>query len=610
MAAFTTRFQDAFRDLFGIATENGDLILQVCNPQFQEDYTLILFPWVKKLGISPELLGIRLGDALKEKGIIVSYNVVKGYFNFSLPDTHWLEHFAQLKSIPVSDRIRPAAPKGKVLIEYCSPNTNKPLHLGHIRNILLGWSVYKIAQAAGYVSETAQVINDRGVAICKSMLAWKKWANGKTPQTTGIKPDHFVGDYYVLFESRFKEEYDAWQQSEQSQNIYRERMTSLSAADFFSKFKNEYFNAHSLLGREVRQLLLQWESGDPEVIALWSMMNQWVYEGFRQTYEKLNVRFDHTDYESETYLFGKDIVADGLSRGVFEKDESGAVWIDLTSAGLDKKIIMRNDGTSLYITQDLGTARERHSRHRADRYIYVVGDEQDYHFKVLFETLRLLGEPYAEQLYHLSYGMVDLPEGRMKSREGNVVDADDLVESVVAEARHAAAERGELAVLSDEEQERICQLIGKAALKYFILKVHPKKRMLFDPKESVDMQGHTGPYIVNAYVRIQSILRKGREMPPSDAAMVSLLRHERNLIQVLLSYGEVIRASADELDPSNLANYLYNLAKQFHRYYHDHSILSAESPAIIAFRIELSRCIAETLKHGMECLGIEMPDRM
>ncbi|MCC6754537.1 MAG: arginine--tRNA ligase [Saprospiraceae bacterium] len=610
MAAFTTRFQDAFRDLFGIATENDDLILQVCNPQFQEDYTLILFPWVKKLGISPEVLGHRLGSALKENGAIVSFNVVKGYFNFSLPDQHWLEQFAQLKGMPVSERIKPNLPKGKVLIEYCSPNTNKPLHLGHIRNILLGWSVYKITHAAGYVSQTAQVINDRGVAICKSMLAWKKWGSGKTPQSTGIKSDHFVGDYYVLFEARFKEEYDIWTQSELAQSMYLERGSSRSPEEFFSKFKNEYFNEHSILGREVRQLLLQWESGDPEVIALWSMMNQWVYDGFRQTYEKLNVRFDHTDYESETYLLGKGIVVDGLSRGIFEKDKSGAVWIDLTASGLDKKIIMRNDGTSLYITQDLGTARERHRRHQADRYIYVVGDEQDYHFKVLFETLRLLKEPYADQLHHLSYGMVDLPEGRMKSREGNVVDADDLVESVVDEARNSAAERGELAMLSDEEQERICQLIGKAALKYFILKVHPKKRMLFDPKESVDMQGHTGPYIVNAYVRIQSILRKGREMTPPEPEAIALLRPERNLIQSLMSYGEVIRTSSDDLDPSNLANYLYSLAKQFHRYYHDHSILSAESPSIIVFRIELCRCIAETLKHGMECLGIDMPDRM
>lgn len=610
MRSLYITFSEALVTLFNLHVLENELIIQECALEFDEDYTLILFGLSKKLSISPSQLGDKLGSHLLESGKIAGYSVVKGFFNFSLSDEYWLNSLKRNTLISLEHRVKDNRINEKVLVEYCSPNTNKPLHLGHIRNILLGWSVAQIMKSIGYQVETTQVINDRGVAICKSMLAWKKFSNGKTPETENMKSDHFVGQYYVLFEQKFKEEYKEWQDTSIAQQLFAKRKaTEENESAFFAGFKNNYFNDYSPLGKEVRAMLLLWENGDPEILALWAKMNNWVYEGFQNTYDKLEVSFDHYYYESKTYLLGNDLLEKGLVEQVFYTEEDGSVWINLESKGLDKKILRRSDGTSLYITQDLGTAHERHDNHQANRYIYVVADEQNYHFKVLFETLDLLGEPYAKNLFHLSYGMVDLPDGKMKSREGTVVDADDLMAAVIQEARSNANERGELAVLGVEEQGRIIEQIGMAALKYFILKVNPKKRMIFDPKESVDMQGHTGPYIINAYVRIKSILRK-EESDHKTFEIDRVNKGERRLIHKLDVYADVLKYSAEHLDPSHLANYLYNVAKEFHKYYHDNSILNAESETLKKFRLNLCDSTALILEHGMNCLGIKMPNRM
>lgn len=610
MSSLINIFSTAFFELFNFQVAENELIIQECAIEFDEDYTLILFGLAKRISSSPPQIAEKLGPFLIKSGAISKFSLVKGFFNFSLNDEFWISTLRLEVSSSIENRIKEPGNKEKVLVEYCSPNTNKPLHLGHIRNILLGWSVTKIMKSIGYSVETTQVINDRGVAICKSMLAWKKFSHSKTPDSEGIKPDHFVGQYYVLFENKFKEEYSAWQNS----TIAREHFDlnkNIGETDevFYARYKNNYFNEFSQLGKEVRAMLVQWENGDNETIALWNKMNNWVYQGFQTTYDKLGINFDHYYYESQTYLLGKNIIEQGLKNKVFYTEHDGSVWVDLSSKGLDKKILMRNDGTSLYITQDLGTAQERHNNHKANRYIYVVADEQNYHFKVLFDTLDLLGEPYAQSLFHLSYGMVDLPDGKMKSREGTVVDADDLMNDVIQEARLNAVERGELAVLEKEEQEKIIEQIGMAALKYFILKVNPKKRMIFDPKESVDMQGHTGPYIINAYVRIMSILRK--EQADGVSFNIEVVnKSERRLIQKLKVYPEILKYSADNLDPSHLANYLYSVAKEFHKYYHDNSILNATSDELKKFRLNLCASISGILKHGMDCLGIQMPNRM
>lgn len=610
MDHFSVIFKETFDRVFDYKGPQDQFVVQSCAAEHGEDYTFVLFPWAKKLGISPQILGEKTGEYLIEKQHITSFQVIKGFLNFSVSNKYWVQKNVDWANLSVSDHLKRNKPRKKFLLEYCSPNTNKPLHLGHIRNILLGWSVYNILRASGNDVETTQVINDRGIAICKSMYAWKTWGNGETPEGTGKKPDHFVGDYYVLFETKFREEYSIWQSSEDAKVIYnKNHKNDESEKSFFARYKNDYFNAWSAIGKEVRELLLRWENGEPDAIALWSKMNHWVYQGFEETFKELNVHFDHYYYESETYLLGKDLIKTGIDKHIFYQEPDGSVWVNLEDCGLDKKILMRSDGTSLYITQDLGTAHMRHEKHRADSYIYVVADEQDYHFKVLFETLRKMGEPYADQLHHLSYGMVDLPEGKMKSREGNVVDADDLIKDVILEAQSTAEERGEINILPPGEQKRIFRLIGLAAIKYFILKVSPKKRMIFDPKESVDMQGHTGPYIVNAYVRIQSILRKATP----DSSLIqnpNVGKSERLLLRLLYNYPDVIHVAAQQLDPSHLANYLYNLAKEFHKFYHDYRILTAETEQVIQFRLLLCKNIANVIEHGMNCLGIEMPERM
>ncbi|MFN0036067.1 MAG: arginine--tRNA ligase, partial [Saprospiraceae bacterium] len=502
----------------------------------------------------------------------------------------------------------------KVLVEYSSPNTNKPLHLGHIRNILLGWSCAQILEAVGYEVVKTQIVNDRGVAICKSMVSWLKFAEGKTPESEGIKSDHFVGDWYVLFEQKSRAEYEAWQQTTEAKSLFESKHKPGQAEkDFFKDYKNKWFNEHSTLGAEVREMLLKWEAHDPETIALWKKMNGWVYAGFEKTYGDLGVSFEKLYYESETYLLGKDIVEDGLAKGVFFKKDDGSVWVDLTDAGHDQKIVLRADGTSVYITQDLGTARMRYEDFGAERFVYVVADEQNYHFQVLFETLKRLGEPYAAGLHHLSYGLVELPTGRMKTREGTVVDADDLIAEVARIATEQSKDRGESEGISETEKQENLRRVGMGALKFFIIKVHPKKKMIFNPEESVDLQGQTGPYIQYSFVRINGLLQRvEKEKINLDLASeyAGIQPQEKELLVALQEYPSVVLKAAEEYDPSLVANFCYDLAKKYHRFWHDLSVFNADTPDARAFRLTLSRAVRQVLKSGMGLLGVEMPERM
>ncbi len=603
--------KDGLDKHFGVAVNADEITWNITRKEFEGDFTIVTFPYTRSAKKSPEQIGDILGRHLQEtEPYVKSYNVVKGFLNIVVADNFWHRFLMQART---AENYGYLPPNGeKVMIEFSSPNTNKPLHLGHIRNILLGWSSSRILEAAGYDVTRVQIVNDRGIAICKSMLAWEKFGKGQTPDSTGIKSDHFVGDYYVLFEQKFQEEYKAWQQSPEGLAHYEAQgKTAESAEAFFKAYKNDYFNNHSALGAEAKGLLLKWEAGDADTVALWKKMNEWVYEGFDTTYEQLGVQFDKLYFESETYLLGKDIIQRGLDQGVFFRKEDNSVWIDLEDAKLDQKLVLRSDGTSVYMTQDIGTARLRYDDFKVDRMVYVVADEQNYHFKVLFEILKRLGEPYAEGLFHLSYGMVDLPTGKMKSREGTVVDADDLIEEVVGEARGNSAERGALEDLSKEEREAIIRKIGLAALKFFIIKVHPRKRMVFDPKESVDMQGQTGPYIQNAFVRIQSVLRKAALTDLSLAEKhITLEGAEKDLISMIYDFPAQIKAAAGEYDPSVIANYCYDLAKSYHKFYHDYPILKAPTQEASAFRLVLSGMIAKVLQTGMDLLGIEMPERM
>lgn len=596
---------DAIQTLFGESIDPDTVIVQPTRKEFEGDYTVVIFPFVKKLRKSPADLGQVLGEYLVSSDESVStFTVVQGFLNLSLSDTYWLNLLVSLGKS--NDWWKPTQRSGRALVEFSSPNTNKPLHLGHIRNILLGWSMSRILEQLGHEVIKVQIVNDRGIAICKSMLAWKLFGEGKTPSDTGIKADHYVGQWYVRFDQELGKEYAAWQETKEAEGI----AAGAEERDvFFKKYKNKYFNEHSKLGAQARDLLLKWEAEDPEVRALWSQMNGWVYEGFEETYERMGVSFDKLYYESNTYVLGREMVQQGLDQDVFYKEEDGSVWVDLEPRGLDKKILLRSDGTSVYLTQDLGTAQLRYNDFGTERMIYVVGDEQNYHFKVLFECLKLLGVPFADGLFHLSYGMVDLPEGRMKSREGTVVDADDLMDEVYKEAEAMSAERGELTDIDKKEQEEILRQVSLAALKFFIIKVEPKRRMTFNPAESVDMQGQTGPYIQNAYVRIQSIKRKaGIVEGPADG--YELNGSERDLLRQLMEFATTIEQAADQYNPGHIANYAYQLAKTLHRYYHDYRILSAETEAARYHRLLLIEQVGEVLKTAMELLGIEMPARM
>ncbi|GDX45031.1 arginine--tRNA ligase [Bacteroidota bacterium] len=601
----------AVKELYGLDISDNLLPITPTRKEFQGDFTVVTFPLTKLAKKKPDIIGEELGHLLvRDLPEIDSFNVIQGFLNLSFVPSFWNSFVLSLQDNPAFGELPPNGER--VLVEFSSPNTNKPLHLGHIRNILIGWSVSKILKAAGFDVFNVQIINDRGIAICKSMLARKIWGAGKTPENTGIKGDFFVGSYYVLFEQKFQEEYAAWQLTAEAREVFEsKKKEDQSEVAFFKSYKDLYFNAYSELGKQAAEMLRNWEAGDEETIATWSQMNQWVYAGFDHTYQLLGVHFDKLYYESETYLLGKDIVQKGIEKSVFYKEADGSVWIDLTDVKLDKKVVLRKDGTSVYITQDLGTAELRYDDFKANKMIYVVADEQNYHFQVLFEIAKKLKVPYAEGLHHLSYGMVDLPTGKMKSREGTVVDADDLIAEVVFEARKNSEERGVLADLTDLERSEIIRKIGLAALKYFIIKVQPQKRMTFDPKESVDMQGQTGPYIQNAFVRIQSVLRKAGDFDANIAEnYLEFVLEEREIIQQLYQYPSVIEESALQYDPSAIANYAYALAKNYHRFYHEHSILKADDLAVRSFRLCMSKAVGSVLNHSMNLLGIEMPDKM
>ena len=601
----------AVKELYGLDISDNLLPITPTRKEFQGDFTVVTFPLSKLAKKKPDNIGEDLGHILvRDLPEIDSFNVIQGFLNLSFVPSFWNAFVLSLQDNPTFGEL--PANGERVLVEFSSPNTNKPLHLGHIRNILIGWSVSKILKAAGFDVFNVQIINDRGIAICKSMLARKIWGAGKTPENTGIKGDFFVGSYYVLFEQKFQEEYAAWQLTAEAREVFEsKKKEDQSEVAFFKSYKDLYFNAYSELGKQAAEMLRNWEAGEEETIATWSQMNQWVYAGFDHTYQLLGVHFDKLYYESETYLLGKDIVQAGIEKSVFYKEADGSVWIDLTDVKLDKKVVLRKDGTSVYITQDLGTAELRYDDFKANKMIYVVADEQNYHFQVLFEIAKKLKVPYAEGLHHLSYGMVDLPTGKMKSREGTVVDADDLIAEVVLEARKNSEERGVLADLTDAERSEIIRKIGLAALKYFIIKVQPQKRMTFDPKESVDMQGQTGPYIQNAFVRIQSVLRKAGDFDANIAKnYIEFVLEEREIIQQLYQYPSVIEESALQYDPSAIANYAYALAKNYHRFYHEHSILKADDLAVRSFRLCMSKAVGSVLNHSMNLLGIEMPDKM
>lgn len=609
VATLQSHIAQALKGTYDIDAEMEAISLGETKKEFDGDYTFVVFPYVRQIKKGPQDIADALGKYIVEHADEVkAYNVVKGFLNLSMSHAYWKQ---MLTSVEETEQYGHQANNGeKIMVEFSSPNTNKPLHLGHIRNILLGWSTSKILDAAGYEVIKTQIINDRGIAICKSMIAWKKYGEGETPESSGIKGDHFVGKYYVLFEQKFQEEYKQWQQSDAGRAIFAEKAVEKSEEQFFKGYKNTYFNDYSVIGNEAKDMLLSWEAGDESTRQLWAMMNSWVYDGFETTYKALGVDFDSYYYESDTYLLGKDIIESGLDSQVFYRRDDGSVWINLEDAGMDEKLVLRSDGTSVYMTQDIGTCDVRYQDTGAKRMVYVVADEQNYHFKVLFEIAKRLEAPYAEGLYHLSYGMVDLPSGRMKSREGTVVDADDLMKEVIGEATANAKDRGEVQELTTEEQHTVYENIGLGALKYFILKVTPQRRMIFDPSESVDMQGQTGPYIQNAYVRILSLLRKNEDNLVDHAAYTDLDPYEVALVKLLAHYPDTIEVAAKNYDPSELAAYVYDLAKAFHKFYHEVRILKAESAEAKSFRLGLSKQVARILKDGMHLLGIEMPQRM
>jgi arginyl-tRNA synthetase len=564
---------------------------QLTRKEFKGDLTLVVFPLLKHIKTNPVQLGEQIGDYLSKHSSLVSeFNVVKGFLNLSLTESY----FADLVNTMSQDEnfgFRKVTPTSqKVMVEYSSPNTNKPLHLGHIRNNLLGFSVAEIQKAAGKHVYKTQIINDRGIHICKSMLAWQKYGDGETPESSGVKGDHLVGRYYVEFDKAYKSEI---------KNLLKEGKTEEEAKK----------QAPILL--EAQNMLKLWEAGDPEVVKLWKTMNQWVYDGFETTYANLGVDFDKNYYESDTYLLGKDHIKSGLETGVFFTKDDGSVWIDLSDDGLDEKIVLRSDGTAVYMTQDIGTAIQRVTDYDIDEMIYTVGNEQDYHFKVLFLILKKLGFEWAEHLYHLSYGMVDLPSGKMKSREGKVVDADDLIEEMTSTAKSISQELGKLEGYDDDEKNRLYKMIGLGALKYYILKVDPKKRILFDPKESVDFQGNTGPFIQYTYARIQSILRKGKkESKDLNLSTYEFNSKEKALIKILNQFPELVQQAADQYSPALIANYVYDLVKEFNSFYQNVSILGADEEYQIEFRVELARLVGEVIQKSFKVLGIEVPNQM
>lgn len=576
---------DAIASLYGETVDAETIKLESTNPDFKGDFTFVCFPYVRLSKKKPEDTAAEIGEALKTSIQQVSgFNVVKGFLNIEISDNYWLERFA-LHELGVK-----AKNSGKVMVEYSSPNTNKPLHLGHIRNNLLGYSVARILETSGYEVVKANLINDRGIHICKSMLAWQRFGNGETPESSGLKGDHLVGKYYVEFDKHYKQE-----------------IADLVA----SGVEKDKAEKEAPLMKAAQEMLRQWEAGNPEVISLWKTMNDWVYKGFDITYKNLGVAFDKFYYESNTYSLGKDIIEEGLANGVFFKKDDNSVWIDLSSDGLDEKLVLRGDGTSVYITQDIGTAQLKYDEFHCNKSIYVVGNEQDYHFKVLFLILKKLGKTWSDGLHHLSYGMVDLPSGKMKSREGTVVDADDLMADMIEAAKQKTEELGKTDTMSESEKTELYRMLGLGALKFFILKVDPQKRMLFNPEESIDLQGDTGPFVQYTYARIQSMFRAAQaEDIKATYTIESARESELNLIKKLLDYEAEVLKAASAYSPAIIIAYALQLAKAFNRLYNDVSILKESNVDLRRFRLKLAGDTAATIKQALDLLGMQCPERM
>ena len=593
-SALKGKIIEAVRALYNGEVSDDLIQVQETRKDFKGDFTLIVFPLLRFSKNTPEKTGETIGKRLLESFPAVSgFNVIKGFLNLEISDAWWIGYFS--KMISESDllaRCRIKKPE-TILVEYSSPNTNKPLHLGHIRNNLLGYSLYRILSSCGHKVIKTNIVNDRGIHICKSMLAWQKYGGGETPESSGIKGDHLVGKYYVLFEKEYRKQAD---------DLISDGMEPAEA------------KTSAPLMKEAREMLLKWEAGDPAVIDLWKMMNSWVYAGFDETYKRLGVDFDKIYYESETYTIGRDIVTSALRDNLLYKMVDSSIWVDLRAEGLDQKLLLRSDGTAVYMTQDLGTAVERHREYNFDKCIYVVGNEQNYHFQVLKAVLRKMGYAWSEGLFHFSYGMVELPEGKMKSREGTVVDADDLIDEIIATAKNVSLELGKLTDYSEEEKEEIFRKIGLGALKYYILKVDPKKNMMFNPEESIDFNGNTGPFIQYTYARIKSVFRKGEQMGikfnPELSAETKAGPKEILLIKLLHRFTETVSEAAISYSPALVANYCYELAKEYNQFYHDFSILGESDPSLRNLRLALSKVTGDVLVSGMWLLGIEMPERM
>jgi arginyl-tRNA synthetase len=575
-------------ELLGIPHSPAELVIQRTKPEFEGDYTLVLFGIVKKYKKNPDTFGHEIGSALCKvhPTLFKNYNVVKGFLNLSIDDSYWI-NFLNRSYTNSSFGLHSSNGK-KVMVEYSSPNTNKPLHLGHLRNIFLGWSISEILQQCGYEVIKSCVVNDRGIHICKSMIAWQLFANGATPASTGQKGDHFVGDYYVRFNDEYKK---------QVEQLVSEGVSAAEA------------EKEAPIMKATQQLLIDWEAGKKEVMDLWSLMNEWVYEGFESTYKKIGADFQKTYYESKTYLLGKKFVDQGLKDGVFYQKEDGSTWINLTNEGLDEKLVLRKDGTSVYITQDLGLAEQKFAEFQFDQSIYVIADEQNYHMKVLQLILQKLGKSYANGIYHLSYGMVELPSGRMKSREGTVVDADDLIDEMLQVAKQKTEELGKVKDFTEKELDELYHTLALGALKFYLLRVDPKKKMIFNPQESIDFQGFTGPFVQYTHARICSILRKAGELPKTESP-VNLEKEERELLVSLEQFPLIVEQAVEEHNPSVIANYVYTIAKSFNGFYTQHSIMQAPTETSKAFRLRLAKLSGQVIKSSLALLGIQAPERM
>ena len=593
---------DAVKALYGQDITPEQVTLQKTKKEFEGHLTLVVFPFLRISRKKPEDTAAEIGQWIKDHtSLISSYNAVKGFLNLVIAPAQWVELLDEINADSRFGFTAPTESSPLVMIEYSSPNTNKPLHLGHVRNNLLGWALAQVLEANGNRVVKTNIVNDRGIHICKSMLAWLKYGNGETPESSGKKGDHLIGDYYVAFDKHYREE-------------VKELKAKYEAEGMEAEAAEEKAKKEAPLIKEAHEMLVKWEHNDPEVRALWRKMNEWVYAGFDETYKAMGVSFDKIYYESDTYLEGKEKVDEGLAKGIFFRKEDGSVWADLTKEGLDEKLLLRADGTSVYMTQDIGTAKLRFQDFPIDKMIYVVGNEQNYHFQVLSILLDKLGFKWGKDLVHFSYGMVELPNGKMKSREGTVVDADDLMASMVAQARAKAEEAGKFADMTEAEKAEVARIVGMGALKYFLLKVDARKNMLFNPEESIDFNGNTGPFIQYTYARIRSILRKaadaGIQIPDTLPSDVDLSTKEEEIVQHIADFATVVRQAGAEYQPAAIANYCYDLVKEYNQFYHDFSILREEDPKKQAFRLVLSQNVAKVVRLGMGLLGIEMPERM